>query len=418
VKLVVAGVTDVGRLRDGNEDSFVVDERLPLFAVADGMGGHRGGEVASATAIEALRAAFAGGRAINDAVKAANVAVIEKASNDPDLAGMGTTMTATTPVGGSALLIAHVGDSRAYRLRDGAIERLTEDHSLVEELVREGRLTEEQAESHPQRAIITRALGVDEDVAVDLYTVDVNAGDRILLCSDGLTTMLRDREIEGIARQEPDPRLAANRLVEAANEAGGEDNITVVVLDVTEVDDAAPPDPDALTEHTAPFTPTPAVAPDAEPAEPVAPAPTTADAPPSRRHRVRNIAFVAVPLLFIIAVAVGAIAYYDHNNWYFGTAGGEVVLYRGRPNHLIWSSSVDSKTGIAVGALSELGHEAINHQTSFDSRPSALAFIQSATTTSTVPPTTKPAKRPAPKKTTSTTHAKAAATTTTLVAGG
>jgi protein phosphatase len=409
VKLVVAGVTDVGRLRDGNEDSFVVDERLTLFAVADGMGGHRGGEVASATAIEALRAAVASGRSINDAVKAANVAVVEKAANDPELAGMGTTMTATTPVGGGALLIAHVGDSRAYLLREGAMKRLTEDHSLVEELVREGRLTEEQAESHPQRAIITRALGVDEDVAVDLYTVDVRAGDRVILCSDGLTTMLRDREIEGIARQEADPRIAGNRLIEAANEAGGDDNITVIVLDVTEVDDAPPPDPAALDEPTALLTPTPSATPvPSVTPEPEAVPTPPADAPRTRRGHVRSIALVVVPLLFIVAVAVGAIAYYDHNNWYFAAVGGDVVLFRGRPHPVIWSATRDSNTGIAVAQLSELGQEAVDRKMSFDSRPAALAFIHSATTTSL--PTTTTTRPRTPPRTPPTTRAKTATT--------
>jgi PPM family protein phosphatase len=412
VKLVVAGVTDVGRLRDGNEDSFVVDERLTLFAVADGMGGHRGGEVASATAIEALRAAVASGRSIDDAVKAANVAVLEKASNDAELTGMGTTMTATTPVGGGALLIAHVGDSRAYLLRDGAIKRLTEDHSLVEELVREGRLTEEQAESHPQRAIITRALGADEDVTVDLYTVDVSAGDRVILCSDGLTTMLRDREIEGIARQEPDPRIAANRLIEAANEAGGDDNITVIVLDVTEVDDTPTPDPSALAEKTALLTRTQSVA-----TEPEAVSPPPADTPRARRGNVRSIALVVVPLLFILAVAAGAIAYYDHNSWYFAAEGGEVVLFRGRPHPVIWSATRDSNTGIAIGHLSELGLEAVDHKMSFDSRPAALAFLRSATSTTTTLPTTTTTRPRARPRTTPTTRAKTATTPKPTVAG-
>jgi protein phosphatase len=399
VKLVVAGVTDVGRLRDGNEDSFVVDERLTLFAVADGMGGHRGGEVASATAIEALRAAVASGRSINDAVSAANAAVLEKAAGDPELAGMGTTMTALTPISGAALLIAHVGDSRAYLLHDGAIRRLTEDHSLVEELVREGRLTEEQAESHPQRAIITRALGVDEDVEVDLYTVGVSQGDRVIVCSDGLTTMLRDREIEGIARQEADPRVAANRLVEAANGAGGDDNITVIVLDVTEVDVPEPPDPGALAEGTAPLPATPAVEPEPAPVPPVS---TETEAP--QRHLGRSIAFVVVPLLFIVAVAIGAIAYYDHNSWYFRAVGTDIVLFRGRPHPVIWSATRDSNTGIVVKQLSELGREAVDRKISFDSRPAALAFIRSATTTSTIPPTTTTAKPRPRKRTTPTTR--------------
>jgi hypothetical protein len=165
---------------------------------------------------------------------------------------MGTTLTAVVVAGGRQLLIGHVGDSRAYLLHDGTLSRLTDDHSLVEELVREGRLTPEQAESHPQRAIVTRALGVDPTVEVDLYTIEVVAGDRILLCSDGLTTMVRERDIERLARSEPDAQRAAELLVDAANRAGGEDNTSVVVVDVLEVDDAVAPDPDVLATSAAP----------------------------------------------------------------------------------------------------------------------------------------------------------------------
>ena len=217
-----------------------------LFAVADGMGGHRGGEVASRTAIEALRAAIAAGRPVNEAIVRANEAVIARASGDSELTGMGTTMTAVVVAGGRQLLIGHVGDSRAYLVHDGEMRRVTDDHSLVEELVREGRLTPEQAESHPRRAVITRALGVDAEVDVDLYTIEVAAGDRLLLCSDGLTTMVRDRDVERIVRAEPDPQRAAELLIDAANRAGGEDNTSVIVIDVLEVDAVDTPDPELL----------------------------------------------------------------------------------------------------------------------------------------------------------------------------
>jgi protein phosphatase len=379
--------TDVGRVRDGNEDSYVVDERLALFAVADGMGGHRGGEVASATAVEALRAAVASGRSIDAAVKAANAAVLERASRDPELAGMGTTMTAVVAFGGSSLLIAHVGDSRAYLLRDGRLERRTEDHSLVEELVREGRLTPEQAESHPQRAIVTRALGVDEDIDVDLYTIDARAADRVIVCSDGLTTMLREREVERIARGEDDPQRCAEKLVDAAVEAGGEDNVTVVVLDVLEVDEPAPPDPEALAageeaavDEAAEAKAGPAV--DDEP-RPVAAAPVQ-----SRRRRLASLAFIVIPLLFIAAVAMGAIAWYDRHNWYFDDEGGQVVLLRGRPDALLWNATREEHPDVAVRDLTAQGRSAIERNRSFDSRRDAIAFLDAVTTTSTTSTTT------------------------------
>ena len=162
MKLTPGGSTDKGQVRDGNEDGYVVDRRLQLFAVADGMGGHRAGEVASATALEALRAAVASGTGLGDAITNANTAVHDKAGDDDELSGMGTTLTAVVP-DGHGVLVGHVGDSRAYLLRDGELRQLTTDHSLVEELVREGRLTEQEAAVHPQRSIITRALGVEGD---------------------------------------------------------------------------------------------------------------------------------------------------------------------------------------------------------------------------------------------------------------
>ncbi|MDQ1380450.1 MAG: family protein phosphatase, partial [Actinomycetota bacterium] len=178
MKLAAASATDQGLVRGNNEDAFLIDDQRALFAVADGMGGHRGGEVASHTAIEALRAAIANGTPLHEAITRANDAVLTRAAGDDELTGMGTTLTAVVAVGGRQLLIGHVGDSRAYLLHDGALHRATDDHSLVEELVREGRLTPEQAEAHPQRAIVTRALGVDTSVDVDLYTIDIAVGDR------------------------------------------------------------------------------------------------------------------------------------------------------------------------------------------------------------------------------------------------
>jgi protein phosphatase len=380
--------TDVGRVRDGNEDSFVVDERLALYAVADGMGGHRGGEVASATAVEALRAAVASKRSIDDAVRAANRAVLDKAAQDPDLTGMGTTMTAVVALPGSSLLIAHVGDSRAYLLRDGTLERRTDDHSLVEELVREGRLTPEQAESHPQRAIVTRALGVDEEVDVDLYTIDVRPDDRVVICSDGLTTMLRDRDVERIARTESDPQHCAENLVRAAVEAGGEDNVTVVVLDVLEVDDHLPPDPEALAEPDASATPLATSPPDASDGNDAASPPVPAAPRQSRRRRVAGIAIVMIPMLFIAAVALGAVAWYDRHNWYLSADRGRVVLYRGRPDALLWNATRERSPDPLLADLTAQGRSDVNRKTSFASRRDALAYLRAVTTTSTTTTTT------------------------------
>ena len=195
LKLVVGAATDVGRVRGHNEDAYLVDDHLGLIAVADGMGGHQAGEVASATALEALRAAVTSGEGVRDAVSSANDAVYEKSTTDDRLRGMGTTLTVGTLAAGGTLLLGHVGDSRAYLLHDGELRQVTVDHSLVEELVRAGELTEAEAESDPRRSMITRALGIDPEVEVDLYPIQVVGGDRLLLCSDGLTGMVRETQI-------------------------------------------------------------------------------------------------------------------------------------------------------------------------------------------------------------------------------
>jgi len=232
LRLEVGAATDTGRVRDHNEDGYLVDHVVGLFAVADGMGGHRGGEVASAAALEALRIAFVAGAPVDEAVGVANDAVHEQSVAYPNLRGMGTTLTAGSFDDEGHLVLGHVGDSRAYLARDGDLERVTTDHSLVEELIQAGELTPEEAERDPRRSMITRALGLEPGVVVDVITVDLRAGDRLVLCSDGLTTMVGEDEIASLLAAEPDAASAATRLVDAANSAGGVDNITVVVVDV------------------------------------------------------------------------------------------------------------------------------------------------------------------------------------------
>src|SRR5437868_12337160 len=240
--LRAGGATDVGLVRAHNEDRFLADERL--FAVADGVGGHKAGEVASQTAVETLQREFTDPRtdALIDAVKLANRTVWNLAETNSDQRGMGTTLTAIALVddgGEERLAIVNVGDSRAYLLQQGQLEQLTEDHSLVEQLVREGQLTREEAQVHPQRSIITRALGLDPDVDVDSWELTPYKGDRILLCSDGLTNEVSDDEIASTLRTVGDPQEAATKLVDEANDRGGNDNITVVVIDVVDDGDRA-----------------------------------------------------------------------------------------------------------------------------------------------------------------------------------
>src|SRR5215210_2716126 len=221
------GLTDVGRQRQSNEDSFV--EAPPVFAVADGMGGARAGEVASRMAVEAFAEAPGEGAEpeaqLVAIARAANRRIYELARSDDAYAGMGTTLTAVM-VSGHEVTVGHVGDSRLYRLRDGGLERLTDDHSLVEEYVRAGRLAPEEAESHPQKSIITRALGVEADVEVDTLTCDASDGDVYLICSDGLTGMVAEDDVAAILRGRESLQQAARALVDAANQAGGRDNIT------------------------------------------------------------------------------------------------------------------------------------------------------------------------------------------------
>src|SRR5213596_2006865 len=225
-----ARASDTGKKRRRNEDAYVVAP--PLFAVADGMGGAQAGEVASRLAAAALKDVDSQGLSGRDRVISliaeANRRVYERSSTDPSASGMGTTMTVAL-VEGDVVTIGHVGDSRAYLVRDGRMEQLTEDHSLVAELVRSGKLSPEEAEAHPQRSVITRALGTDPDVDVDTFSIETNAGDLFLLCSDGLTDMVaEDRIFELVDENRPDIDAALTALVKAANRAGGEDNITVV----------------------------------------------------------------------------------------------------------------------------------------------------------------------------------------------
>jgi PPM family protein phosphatase len=241
------GLSHRGRRRRHNEDAYVVQP--PLFAVADGMGGAKAGEVASALAADAVQESGndgdSGEARVAALIEEANRRVFRRASEDREASGMGTTMTVAL-VEGDEVAIGHVGDSRAYLIRDGRLEQLTDDHSLVAELVRSGKLTPEEAETHPQRSVITRALGTEADVDVDTFSVQSAPGDLFLLCSDGLTSMVDDETIlDAVERNRADLEEAAKALINAANRGGGGDNITVVFF---EVDGGA--EPEEKTEDT------------------------------------------------------------------------------------------------------------------------------------------------------------------------
>jgi protein phosphatase len=240
-----AGRTDTGRKRRRNEDVFVLEP--PLFAIADGMGGANAGEVAAGLAAAALRETEDGGsgeQAVVTLIQEANRRVYQRATEDAAASGMGTTMTVALLEDGQ-VRIGHVGDSRAYLIRDGELVQLTDDHSLVGELVRSGKLAPEEAESHPQRSVITRVLGTDPDVDVDTITVETRTGDLFLLCSDGLYSMVgNDRILELVERHRADLDSVAKALISAANKGGGDDNITVVAFEIAAEGETARVEPD------------------------------------------------------------------------------------------------------------------------------------------------------------------------------
>jgi len=457
MRIVAGAATDVGQVRSLNEDSVLMS--ATVFAVADGMGGHRGGEVASSLALETLARSFVqpDSNALIHAVQAANAAVYAHAGSHPEVAGMGTTVVAVGVVrrdGLDRLTVVNIGDSRAYLANASGLHQLSEDHSLVEALVREGRLTEEQAAAHPQRNVVTRALGIEARVAVDAWELTPSSGDRLLLCSDGLFNELGPDEIAHLLGSEPDPQRAVDALVAAANSRGARDNVSAVVmhvLDATTPSDlepsftrlTAPVSDLGLTEDTAPVPrvvsppPVPAAgdataahpAPDAS--LPVAPGPVTADpdasivgvphqvlavpsepvpgavagpivppAPLRRRFPWRIAAFV-IALMVIVGAAGGAVVYAARSAYYVKLDRGEVVVFKGRPGGLLWfDPTVDTRTGIRAASIptqlqnAELsragGHPAGSRQEALDYVQQLESDIANTTTTTSTTSTTVP----------------------------
>ena len=314
MKVTAAVATDVGLVREGNEDSYLTDE--PLFAVADGMGGHRGGEVASQLAVETLEKLFKKGIGeLPDQVQEANRVVFERSVVDEKVAGMGTTLTAAL-VEGDRIRLAHVGDSRAYLLREGDLRLLTEDHTLVHRMVTEGEISKEEAETHPQRSVLTRALGVETVVDVDDDTVQVRPGDRLLLCTDGLTSMVSEQAVEEVLGAVPDPQEAAQRLVQLANEGGGTDNTTVVVLDFSDDAPAARPKEEPTSAREA-----------------IAPASTPGPARSRRRLLRKLLVWIGIIVALVVVALVGLRLYLD-SQWYVGVSDGHVAIFQGIPTEV------------------------------------------------------------------------------------
>jgi serine/threonine protein phosphatase PrpC len=380
--------SDTGRERRANEDSYLA--RTPVFVVADGMGGARAGEVASRTAVELFAAGLDERIATPEErlarrVQDANERIHELSREDSRRAGMGTTLTALH-VGGDELAIAHVGDSRAYCLRDGVLTMLTEDHSLVGELVRQGKLTEQEAEEHPQRSIITRALGPEPVVLVDTMTVRGRAGDVYLLCSDGLTSMLSDERLRQLLAAAPTLEAAAGDLIDAAHQAGGRDNITVVLFRLEEVADEAPAFAyDQPTSVGGPAAPTVdevrlalATAPPVEPA----PVPRQRGARPRlprrpaerprRRRELPGVVRLVLGLLVVFGVIAVAFFFANQAVYFVGTdSAGRVAVFNGLPYDLpagikLYSTYFVSGVTVAELSAAERGRLLNNQMRSFD----------------------------------------------------
>lgn len=442
--------SDVGKVRRNNQDQFLVEE--PLFAVADGMGGAAGGEEASLTAVTALKATFEAdptAEGLADGVRDANRAVWEKAMQRPELRGMGTTMTAVALVEGDdddeLLAVANVGDSRVYLLRDGRLDQITEDHSVPEELVRAGRITPEEAVSHPQRNMLTRVLGNEPEVEVDCFAIIPYNGDRLVLASDGLFNEVDHDGITAVARRLADPEKAAAELVRMAREGGGNDNITVVVVDVVDDGDraarasaavAATPAPAARTSpRTPPPTARPAAAADAAgalrpastgagaraagpladvateaPAHWASPRPATgagdqalrAPAPvgpalKERRLTLRVVVFLTA-LLVVVAGSAAAIGFFARGGYFVGIDEDEVVIYKGRPGGLLWfDPTVADRTGVGADELTPARRQDLEAGKEEPSLGAALRYVAQvkeeatpATTTTTTATTTLP----------------------------
>jgi protein phosphatase len=340
-----AEATDTGLVRQSNQDAVYVDESLAI--VADGMGGHAAGEVASEMTIELLRDAFAQDQTVEglyNAINAANITVLNDARENPNHFGMGTTVIVlgltVDAEGVRSPTLCHVGDSRAYQLRDGALRQLTEDHSVAEEWVRMGRLTPEEAAVHPRRHQLTRGVGVEETIAVDVMSLHALAGDRLLLCSDGLSNEL---DSDTLARLSSEPftlEESVVQLVEAAKVAGGRDNITAVLLEFDEVTATSTPIQRTISSVTPPV------------------ARTTAQSTTKGRRRRRLTWRTPAALLFFAGIVAGAyfiVHWYAYSTYYLGDNGGYIEVYQGQPGGVLWFKPLAiNVTPVKISTLSPI----------------------------------------------------------------
>jgi protein phosphatase len=377
MKLKWGASTDVGMVRQQNEDSYLAEENL--YVVADGMGGHNAGEVASALAVTTLKAGARTGidsvERFRELVQQANTAIYTASLDDSTQSGMGTTLTALSIVAGEEprVLVANVGDARTYLWRNGALTRLSVDHSYVQELVNEGIITPEEARVHPRRNIVTRALGIDRSVVVDVFSHVVRTGDRIVLCSDGLVDEVSDADIAIVLAQHSDPQDTSEALVMVANTAGGRDNTTVIVIDV--LDDISEPVVLPTPDNTTPM-------------EAIAPMQVA----PSKKSKVGMVLFWSA-LVAIVFSAITVIGVYGRSGYFIGfDSDDQVAIYRGRVGGILWfEPTIETKTNLSGEELPEdiLRDVALNREFSSSSQASKyltlirIAIIDATTTTST-----------------------------------
>ncbi len=382
-----AAATDTGRVRDLNEDSLYVDDNLAV--VADGMGGHAAGEVASDIAVQVVRDQFEENPTVEGlyrAIESAHRIIQADARENPDHFGMGTTVIVVgltvDPSGVRTPTLFNVGDSRAYQLRDGAIRQLSEDHSVAEEWVRMGRLTPEEAAVHPRRHQLTRTLGIEDMLEIDVQSVHATPGDRLLLCSDGLSNELSSESLAHYASAPVPLEEAVRLLVDAARAAGGHDNITVVLLEF-----------DNVKETTAPIKRT------------VSTTPREADARAARPRRARRLtwrsALAVVVLLLVAGAFVGVMHWYAYSTYYLGDDAGHIAIYRGQPQGVLWFKPVKVRDtsyrfrqlrpadqGFVRQTIEEPTLDAALNYAAYLHRSWALGQPSSATTTTTTTTTT------------------------------
>jgi protein phosphatase len=368
MRVVVGVATDIGRVRERNEDSYLVEP--PLYAVADGMGGARGGAVASSMALDKLEELFRSGKgSLTELIGSANRAVFERSISDRKVSGMGTTLTAAT-VDDEGAHLGHVGDSRAYLLRAGALRQLTDDHTLVNRMVKAGEITPQEAGTHPHRNVLTRSVGTEPEVDVDVEDVPLIDGDRLLLCSDGLTGMVTEPQIQAILEAAPDPQDAADRLIKAANRAGGIDNITVVILGIHEGDDG--PGEGADTSLRSDYSGARRSA-----------APLLRVGPPRRaRPSLTSVKKWAIRTGVVVVAALAiffAVRVYLDRQWYVGESNGNVAVFQGIPATIggFHFSHVELETDIPVSEVARLPqYPALSEGITANDRTEAMGIVE------------------------------------------